>query len=117
MRALERARFNTIHAARARASLHSPAPYTQVCFSMHFFMLLRSVFFESNMHGGTFACTRSDCTSKESALASFRTCLLRTRRTFARERTLARRTGHAALFAAHRAARILLDPSLDRLCG
>ena len=112
MRALERARFNTIHAARARASLHSPAPYTQVCFSMHFFMLLRSVFFESNMHGGTFACTRSDCTSKESARASFRTCRLRTRRTFARGRTLARRTGHAALFAAHRAARIL-----DRLRG
>ena len=34
----------TIHAARARASPRSPAPYTPVCFFMMLSMLLRSVF-------------------------------------------------------------------------
>jgi hypothetical protein len=81
----------TIHAARARASPRSPAPYTPVCFFMMLFMLLRSVFFESNMHNGTLTCARSDYTYEESARPSFRTCHLRARRPPARERTLGHR--------------------------
>jgi hypothetical protein len=88
-----------------------------MCYNNRFFMLRNMMIFGSNMYNGSLAGARCDCTSRESTLASFRTCHLRAHRTSARERTLARRTGHAALFAAHRAARILLDPSLDRLCG
>jgi hypothetical protein len=71
-------------------------------------------------HNGTLTCARSDYTYEESARPSFRTCHLRARRTPARESTLARRTSHAALFAAHRAAHVrpvILDPALTSFEG